>query len=329
MPAPVSGPTSKLGPWTGMNNRLPAHSLPEDKLRNAVNVVFDDTGRARTRPGVQRRYSGVGCHSFYACPLGRFFVENGVLSRHVGDDIAIPLRNVAGPVAYHYAYDGYLYCSDNATCWKVSPLLAISVWGDPIPSTAADFETAGYTEYPEVFGAIPPGVMIRGLAGRLFIISGATAHFTDAYATGRYRPHRNYIPFESTIRVFEPVEDGVWVATENLTWWLQGTDPSHFAEQMQIFTPKLPYGGVFGSGTRDVQGNRALWMSLRGAIAAGSGGQIANLQEAHTAVSTASSGASLLLEHDGMRHLISTLAPTVASPFANAEWKTNESTRRA
>lgn len=322
--------TPGLGPWSGMNNCLPAHSLPPDKLRNAVNVLIDATGRVRTRPGLEEDYAGSGCHSFFACPLGRFFVEGGVLKQHTGG-AATALRNVAGPVAYEYV-NGEVYCTDGAQIWKIDASLAVAAWGDAASTGEADFTNSTFDIYPEVYSPPPPGSILRYHFGRIYIVDADDPRivwFTEPYAFGRVKLQKGYLGFESPVRIFESVSDGIWCATDECTWWLAGTDPSEFAQQLMTVNPQLNYGGVARSSVKVPFDNDVMWMSPYGAVRAAPGGQIKALHENDVAVSPAAVGASLILEADGNNHFISTIIPTGPSVFANKDWVTEETERRA
>lgn len=130
---------ARFAEWKGMNNRLPAKSLPDTLLRNAVNVEIDNAGRVRSRPGMTAVYNGAGLHSGFSCSVGTFFVESGVLKRLNDDDTATVVRSgVVGTVAYCEAPDSTgshaVYCSDESATWVVHSDFSVTTWGVVVPT---------------------------------------------------------------------------------------------------------------------------------------------------------------------------------------------------
>lgn len=140
---------ASIGPWkNGIDNRLPEYSIPQElkarpgeaavsaMLRNAVNVDLDNTGRARSRRGLTRVYDGVGTHSVYACPLGTFFVEAGVLKKLTAANSAqAVVPGIVGKVAYEYV-NGTMYFCDSLDTYKLTAD-GVSPWGVAPPTLTA------------------------------------------------------------------------------------------------------------------------------------------------------------------------------------------------
>lgn len=69
----MAKPVTTLGPFAGINNRLPDHQLnivergrkAGDYLRNAVNVDLTSSGTLRRRKGSALVQSGTDCHSLW------------------------------------------------------------------------------------------------------------------------------------------------------------------------------------------------------------------------------------------------------------------------
>lgn len=136
----------RLGPFPiGMNNRAADHALPSDEgttiaFRNGVNVDVDGAGKLKPRREPTKVYSGFTKNG-YSCPLGAFFVDNGVLRQYGGSAIT----PVSSDVAYHY-FQGTLYFSDGTRSWKYKDELKL--WGmarpgKPVLSSASGAYGAG------------------------------------------------------------------------------------------------------------------------------------------------------------------------------------------
>lgn len=79
--------TTPLGPFAGINNRLPDHRLgivsrgqkAGDYLRNAVNVDLTSAGTLQRRKGTTLALAGADCHSLWADEHGAYFVDGSNL----------------------------------------------------------------------------------------------------------------------------------------------------------------------------------------------------------------------------------------------------------
>jgi hypothetical protein len=169
---------------------------------------------------------------------------------------------------------------------------------------------------------MPAGHIVRYRNGRLLVAAGDALYYSEPYAPALHNPARGYIPFAARITVVEPVEGGVFVVTDK-TWFLAGDDIDK-ADPVEV----LPYGAVEGTGGRSPVGTTAWWFSTRGMVEGAADGSVKNLQEEHVAVGSAAAGATHYREHDGMRHLVSSLFGTEASVGAASSWMEAEIVRK-
>lgn len=80
-------PTKSIGPFVGLNNRVPDHQLAivergrkaGDYLRNAVNVDLTASGTLQRRPGTEQVLPMSGAHSLWSDEHAAFFVADGTL----------------------------------------------------------------------------------------------------------------------------------------------------------------------------------------------------------------------------------------------------------
>jgi len=125
--------------FSGMDNKARPEALPKDKLRNAVNVIFDDDGNIQfPRPGKTIRYAG-NCHSVYENKFNTLFVEDGALKRLNNDNTATSLLSTWGNSRTFYTIVGdIIYCSnDGYASGKVHNGIA-SEWGTARPPRQPD-----------------------------------------------------------------------------------------------------------------------------------------------------------------------------------------------
>lgn len=149
---------------------------------------------------------------------------------------------------------------------------------------------------------IPPGSIVRYYHGRLLTATPQQLCYSEPFAYWLYNPLRNRIPLAG-LTLVEPVEGGLYLATEDKTWWLPGAD----IDQPERLVEILPYGAVRGAVTRSDNSNQVLWFSKRGLVVGDAQGQVKNLQESTLAVRPGRTGAMLLREEDGMRQAVASV----------------------
>jgi hypothetical protein len=125
----------------GLNNRAKDFSLPKGVARNAVNVIFDDTGNIRfPRPGKTKVFSGTKVHSVYSTHNQTLFVDNGSLKRLEDPNRATTLLTSVGDDPLSYDTDGtwIYFCSKNVR-GKLKGLENVTKpWGVAMPPRNPD-----------------------------------------------------------------------------------------------------------------------------------------------------------------------------------------------
>ena len=134
-----------LHPWgIGINNRASDRTLPEEAVRNAVNVDFISDTELRSRKGMVKVYSALSTKSGYSCPLGLYFVEGPVLKKFnpANNTASTVLTGIAaGHCAFEY-FDGVLYFSDGVISRKITAS-AVVQWGMTPPAAPVLSTTSG------------------------------------------------------------------------------------------------------------------------------------------------------------------------------------------
>lgn len=172
-----------------------------------------------------------------------------------------------------------------------------------------------------LLATLPPGEIVRYSGGRLLVANGDMLYYSEPFALALHNPRKNYVRFEAPIDLLEPVEGGVYIAAGNQTYWIGG-DIS--AASLSVV---LPYGAVRYSSSRSPNSNAVWWMSKRGAVIAGPGGEAKNVQEQNVAVNPSEVGASVVMETDGMRRLVAALFNQTDSRMAAQSWMDAEIVR--
>lgn len=177
---------------------------------------------------------------------------------------------------------------------------------------------------PRAFGKYAPmlpGSIVRLHRGRLLVADGAYVYCSMPYQYGLTDPLRGFVAFDGDVTMLEPVDEGVFVATAEKTWFASGgdfTDP-------QAFTNVLPFGAVRGTASHDLTTNNVRWFSPRGLVEGSPEGRTRLLQDDNMVFGRASGGAAVLREQSGHRTVVTALraaAPpgsAVSSSFMDAE----------
>lgn len=155
----------------------------------------------------------------------------------------------------------------------------------------------------QVMGPLPPGSILAHHFGRLLSASGPVVSYSLPYEMGVHRPASDYLPLPGNVALLASVEAGLFVATDDETWFLPGGDIS--ASNM---VSRAPFGAVRGTLATVPNSNDLMWFSPRGAVRAMQDGSIRLMQDQHMAFGPSQSGASLFREDQGMRTLITALS---------------------
>lgn len=147
--------------------------------------------------------------------------------------------------------------------------------------------------------SMPAGDIIRFVNGRTWVAAGSNVYYSEPWAPHLY--DLGFIPFASKVTLLEVVPNGVFIATDQRTWFLGGNPAD--ANLQEVF----PYGAIPRTSQRLPDSSSCWWMSTRGACIGNPDGSAKNLQEAEVVIDPARVGASLTREQDGVRHLITGL----------------------
>ena len=289
----------QIGPWpAGMNNRLPSHSIPEGAVRNAVNVDIDNAGNLRRRKGYTKVYSGLNVRYPFVCDAGTFFIQtNNLMQLHADNTASLVDAGWLGSVCYEY-FNGTVYMSDGTRTAKLT--------------------NGVVTDYADM----PPCSILSKAKGRLYGVSGSVVWYTDPF-TETVDQKRNFLQFTKDVTVFAPVSGGIWIVADK-TYFYAGQGPENFMPVV-----KLEYGALPGTAFNLPNGDGVAWYSARGVVYASDSGEIKNVQEKNVAPDTGTSGASVLIEEDGVKKLVVSVENPSLSPIAARDWMDMEIVRRA
>jgi hypothetical protein len=178
---------------------------------------------------------------------------------------------------------------------------------------------------------MPAGQIVRYFKGRMWVATGNMLVFSPALRYGLYDPRHTYFQFPSDITVVQPVQDGVYVVSDQ-TYFLSGSDPMQM-DQRVVYSD----GGVAGTGINvpptmikedqfdNLPDYLAFWYSTNGAVLGLPGGQVQTITEDKMDIPEFGRGATLLRNQDGLRQLVTSLSTRgSASGFGASDVATAE-----
>lgn len=138
----MSVKTSPLGPFLGINNRVPDSDLARieggkkagDFLRNAVNVDITTQGNLRRRPGVAQLQACSDAHSLHGTSAAMFYVDGDTLYKYPRTAVRAGLTPTLG-VSYAEGPSGEVYWSNGQVLEKIVGNASVIV-GVPVPNPA-------------------------------------------------------------------------------------------------------------------------------------------------------------------------------------------------
>ena len=226
----MSAATAPIGPFVGINNRLPDHQLgivergqrAGDYLRNAVNVDLTAAGTLQRRKGSTLAQAGADCHSLWSDGEQAFYVDGDTLyqyPRTVLRSGLVPGRRVS----YCETPAGDVIWSNGAVLERLragasSPLglavpnpaptvtaaigggLNAGVYQVAITATNADGEESGATWPVQVVVADGGRIEVTGLPGTLTNIYVSPLNGDKLYLAATTTASSYIIPIMGTLR---------------------------------------------------------------------------------------------------------------------------------
>lgn len=193
--------------------------------------------------------------------------------------------------------------------------------GDGAVYVADSFAQALATQF---FTQPPAGSIVFSHGARVWVVSGSFLFYSEAFAPGWFSPAFNFLPMPGPVGVALPVEDGVFVGTDQGQFFLPGMDP----EKMSI-KKVLPYGVVPGTGVTVLNDKKVAWVTPRGIVIGTSGGVVKAVQEDEIAVELAAAGILGYREVNGLRHLVAILTGTQPVGMAHKDYNEQETRRQS
>lgn len=278
--------------WKGLDNLHQDVELPPDLLRSAVNVDFNETGKARGRLGYSQ-VSAVAASNGFAFGQHVLFIQGSALQAlHTQTGVVTELFPVQGDQIGRVVVGDYAYVSDGVSKWRISNSL-----------TVADWELGDTDTYdPRIFRPFPACTKLAYYQGTLLGVVGGTVIQSAPYAFGIFDPSQDFMSIRGRINVLYANDDTVFLGSKELL------AVSNFGSEAVLVNSLLALDSIDMEPV--VSTGNGYWLTSRGVVQVPlKGADIKLLSPDRLGVADAVSGAVGVVRRDGITTVIATLVP--------------------
>lgn len=292
---------------SGLNTQVDPTRLPFDgqsgiqDLAVAYNIDHDATGRISRRKGFSATLVTQDSHSLW-CDGGEcLFVTGNSLCVLHGDYTSTVVATISAGARLSYVQ------VNKKAFW------ANGIETGYVQDTVNNDWVMGTYYGPETtrqYSGPPIGNHLAFFGGSIFVTQGDTVWHTEPFSLNQFDLVRDYYQFQTAIRMFRPVSDGIYVSTERNVYFLSGSSPRDLRRIHKTGYPAVEWTDthvpletmlVF-QGIAQVG---AMWTSTEGICVGLPDGQVMNLTKAKVSFPTALRGAGIFLD----KRYIVTLEP--------------------
>jgi len=265
----------------------------------AVNIKLDETGRPSRVDGYSEVLSG-SYHSVF-CDGGDCFVGKGTSLYQLGTDLTeTGVRSGLSGDRIAFAEDVYTYYSNGTQNGVITNGISAAWPTDTYygPDSSKDWSTA------------PVGHHLAFAFSRAFVAQNDILWWSEPFRYGLFNQAINFVRFPTKILMIKPVVSGMFVSDEKKTYFLQGTNPHTFIQQIVAQYPAYEWSEAidYVEGLEiglNNSGLCVLWSSPEGAILGTAQGQLININKSKIIYpEDGQYGASLLRGYDFIHTII-------------------------
>ena len=264
-------------------------------LAVAVDVDISDSGRLSRRKGFTQKASG-SFHSLF-CDGGQCLCVSGTDLCVLNEDYTVTTIGTVTEGARLSACQtplGIYFCNGHEN--GVVQNSAVSDW---VSGTYVGPETK------RTFVSPPMGTIVEYYRTRMYVVQHNTLWFSEPSNYGSFDLARNFFQYPTEIRMVKAVKEGLFVSTEQDTYFLAGKTPFEMEQVKVAGYPAVKYSvskckGVFVLGPEGLSfiesGEESiLWMTEQGICSGGPDGSFYNLTEDKvTGIPKGTTGAGLV-----------------------------------
>ena len=273
--------------WRGLNTVSSPEALRYDQRTGACELavatdvdILDAGRRMRRRPGRTQAATGHWRDGWNAPDGTAYAVVDDVLCQVRADLSRRELATLQSPGPVVFAALGDLVFWSNGIEAGMVQAGEAAAWGGkayPVTSEAGRFVSP------------PPGTVLAGFAGRVWIADGCSLCFTAG--PGRwhfYEDAAGSLEMPGEIAMIRPVNDGLYVGTSLGTYFLAGTDPARMVRLLVDADPVTAVGSDVAVRADEISpkappAGACLWTSQRGILCGMADGIVLKLTHSQVA----------------------------------------------
>jgi len=258
---------------------------------------------------------------------GRQSGLSSIKSISLSDNSGVIIQSLPGAPSSIITAPSYLRLFLSAANGEVLYRVADVALATASYTVSAAYHEDGFEVVWQPLGPPPPGRIIRSHGGRIYIADDTgLVWYSKPGSLHLFDLAHDFLLFSEPVTVMEPVESGIFFATDSRTEFHLGADPE---EGFQV-VEKYNYGAPFGTGRRLVFDAQAsvLWQSHRGTLIGAPDGSLRNAQE-DAVPDVGTEAAGLVRERDGIRQFIASIKDGAPGTVAASSWITAEVIRRS
>lgn len=158
---------------------------------------------------------------------------------------------------------------------------------------------------------MPPCTLLCMFNGRMLGNYNGTVVWSESINPGLTKRHENWIQFPSVTLIAAAGQDGIFIASENRTYFMEGADPAVWKRRIVHASGAVRNTLTYVNASDlnlEAAGMVAVWMDTRGELIAGlTDGSVLRLhKDTYAGAINAEKGSIALREYDGIRQLIAT-----------------------
>lgn len=285
---------------SGLNNKLDPTRIRFDpeagigELAIAVNIDIDGSGRISRRKGYDRVVSG-SSHSLF--PFGNicFVVVDGYLSILYPDFSYKAILKVSEGRMSYVAVGDRVYFANNKEKGYIEE-------EEVFPWEKGEYVGPDTTK---VLYDPPVGHLLEVYNGSMYIAQERVLWYSEPFNYCAFELGKGYLLFSSRLTMLRAVKDGLFVSTEEATFFLSGVVPRELIQRKVADysaiegTDVLVEGSKIGRDELDkgiLNERVAIWTSQEGICIGGPRGFFKNLTERKLTYSSAKEGAGLCID---------------------------------
>lgn len=182
-------------------------------------------------------------------------------------------------------------------------------WAHDIPAGAAvsylGTHSPGKLLATQHMAPMEPCTLLEYYNGRVYGVVGNALMATQAMNYDLTRPATDYVLMPADLTMNKAVTDGLYLGSQHGVTFMAGADIGQFAPRSVDKLAPIPGSAMAVDGALFEQpGNGVVWLTQRGWVFGGAGGQVKRLTESQMALPKYDRAAGLYREHDGMRQLV-------------------------